>query len=201
MCVKIKRFSSIIIIAVLVIAMVAACGKKEEAAKTEKTEASTEAEGNQRQADEEDVAESEEITECGVTEEQLQDWYHTIESTMITEYIEPNNIEDFQWPTDEIFWSDCTSLLTSYCIFVDLQSMDLNNLEVDLPYEELAVYKELQKKEPVVDDLYTSEENKAVIQAVYNATRKWAEKNEIDFGRFKIDQFSCQENFSANTFQ
>ena len=181
MCVKIKRFSSIII-AVLVIAMVAACGKKEEAAKTEKTEASTEAEGNKRQADEEDEAESVEITECGVTEEQLQDWYHTIESTMITEYIEPNNIEDFQWPTD-------------------LQSMDLNNLEVDLPDEELAVYKELQKKEPVVDDLYTSEENKAVIQAVYNATRKWAEKNEIDFGRFKIDQFSCQENFSANTFQ
>lgn len=204
---KFKRFLSIMMVAVMVIAMAAACGKKEEeAAEPEKkedtkVEAEKEAESDNQQANAGGNGTNEEMSVYGVTERELQDWYDIIESNMITEYIEPNNIKDFQWPTDEVFWSDCATFLAEYAIFLNLQSMDLDNLDVELSNEEVAVYKELQQNEPSVDELYTSEDNKAIIQTIYIATKKWIEKDQIDFNQFKLDQFSCQENFIANTFK
>lgn len=121
---KFNRILSIMMVAIMVIAMAAACGMKEEAAESAEREKT---DNDERQIDvTEDVeASNGKMTEYGVTEEELRDLYSTVEATINSEYIQPNNIQDFRWLTDEVFWSDCTSFLMSYAIFLDLQSMDL----------------------------------------------------------------------------
>lgn len=107
---KFKRFLSIMMVAVMVIAMAAACGKKEEKAaepvEGEKVEAEKEteqAEAEENAADEQQAEETEAgeaVNEYGFTESQVQSLYDCIGEAVLEEYLQPNNItpSEFVWP-------------------------------------------------------------------------------------------------------
>lgn len=98
---KSKRILSIILVFVMVFAMAAtACGKKEEAA--EKEEPKQEETSDEEEADEEDES-SDGVMKTGdddITEEDFESLKDSIRDTVISEYLEPNNIsaEEFEWP-------------------------------------------------------------------------------------------------------
>lgn len=100
---RIRRFISIMMVAVMVIAMAAACRKKEEApepAKKEETKTETEPveeeAPDEQQADEEEAATDKET----LSEEDVLALKASIRDSVIDNYITPNGIAvtDFIWP-------------------------------------------------------------------------------------------------------
>ncbi len=203
---KYKWLLSIMMLAVMVIAMAAACGsKKEEAAEPEKkeekkVEAEKEVEAEPEKVTDDHQQPNDEITDYGLTEAQIQDLYDTIESVMVTEYIEPNSIQKFQWPDDEEFWNICQGFFTEYETFVGMQTIDLENTEMELTEDQKQMFSAMKENEPTVEQIPTTEENKAIITSMYTAIKKWTEKNSIDFDRFSFMVFPWHKELVNNTF-
>lgn len=172
---KFKRFLSILMVVAMVIAMAAACGKKEEAAELEKkedtkveVEKETEpAEAEENAADEQQV---DDVVDVAVPDENLGDedireLKVTIKDAVINEYIIPNGIakETFSWPEgSSIAWEYCSQLTLNYAMnkfFGTDASIDPNFIP---PSPE-----------------------KEIIDAVYNGIIAWYESS----GRDSYEQF------------
>ena len=121
---KFKRFLSIMMVAAMVIAMAAACGKKEEAAAPEELEVETEVtvsegtKGTKEDAQQkEETASNEKMKSEAdtLTDDDIQNLKASIRDTVISEYIEPNNmsIEEFAWPdsSDSEAWEHFAKLV------------------------------------------------------------------------------------------
>ena len=210
---KTKRIISLIMVMVMVFAMTAtSCGKKEDAAEKAETkkedtaevdESDKEAADDQEEAKAEDQPaeeskNSDDVNEYKITDAQLQDLYDTVAATLNDEYIKPNNIQNFQWPTDDEFWVSCEQILTEYNSFSMLQSWDFDNLDMELSDYEIEMYKEMKENEPTVENLPASDEKKAIISPIYNAYKQWAEKNEIDFHNVAIEDFPFRDKLPEN---
>ncbi len=141
---KSKRILSFILVFVIVFAMAAtACGKKEEAAEKEETkqeetldteEAGVDDKNDAEAADEEETANKEKKTgEDTLTEEDVQSLKDSIRDTVISEYLEPNNIsvEEFAWPDKDEDWGYLRELVGQYGLAflacsdeIDISSVD-----------------------------------------------------------------------------
>lgn len=119
-----KRFLSIMM-AVMVIAMAAACGKKEEAAEpaekeetkveVEKEEELVEEAADEQQVDDEEPGEP--VNEYGFTDSQVENLYKSIEESVKTDYMGQNNISptEFVWPNEnDTTWRYVASKLVNY---------------------------------------------------------------------------------------
>ena len=160
---KFKRFLSIMMVAVMVIAMAAACGKKEEAA--DKSETKVEAEKETEQV-EENVADDqqkskelseddEEKNEFGFTADQIESLLISIQMAVLTEYLEPNQIDpsEFNWPDSlAVEWRYLDSRLTNY----------EHGMDVEMP-----------------DDV-PAELDYSLMKVVYESIIKWFEENGLD---------------------
>ena len=106
---KFKRFLSIMLVAVMVIAMAAACGKKETAESEKKEETKVEAAEQEDEAEPEEVADDEQqpadaaevdTTKETLSEEDVLALKASIRDSVVNNYITPNGIAvtDFVWP-------------------------------------------------------------------------------------------------------
>ncbi len=91
-----KRIISVLMVAVMVIAMAAGCGKKEETAEADKEETKVEA-PTEKEAEPVEDKKAEEETEAAA------DIYDYIRNSVKANYLEPKNIaaSDFKWPAYE----------------------------------------------------------------------------------------------------
>lgn len=165
---KFKRFLSIMMVAAMVIAMAAACGKKEEAADPEKkedtkveAEKETEpAEAEENAADEQQKSkelseDDEEKNEFGFTADQIESLLISIQMAVLTEYLEPNQIDpsEFNWPDSlAVEWRYLDSRLTNY----------EHGMDVEMP-----------------DDV-PAELDYSLMKVVYDAIITWFEDNNLD---------------------
>ena len=162
---KYKWFLNIMMLAVMVIAMVAACGsKKEEAAEPEKKEEKTVEtetdEVNQEKSEENEIAIDDEKNEFGFTDSQITDLLIAIQSAVLTEYLVPNEIDpaDFSWPDGMAeYWRYLSSRLMAYQY----------GSEVEMP-------------DDVSQDMDTR-----LMKPVYDAIITWFEENGLDESRFQ----------------
>ncbi len=169
-----KRILSIIFVFVMAFAMAAtACGKKEETAEKEETkqeetsdtdEAGVDDKNDAEAADNEDES-SDKVMKTGedtLTEEDIQSLKDSIRDTVISEYLEPNNIsvEDFAWPNEDGDWGYLRQLYREY------------DLALALGYD---------KDEFDISEVDSSpSSNPEVIKAVFNGIINWI-KNQGDF--------------------
>lgn len=140
---KSKRILSIILIFVMVFAMaVTACGKKEEAAEKEEPKQEETSEADEAEVDDEDDAEAAEEETANkekktgddiLTEEDIQSLKESIRDTVISEYLEPNNIsvEDFAWPDkDDGDWGYLRQLVREYSLSLTVgYEMDISKVD------------------------------------------------------------------------
>ena len=152
---KFKRFLSIMMVAAMVIAMAAACGKKEEAADPEKkedtkVEAEKETEPTEdEQVDNQQVDENSEATDSELSLEA------SIANSVVNEYLKPNGIavESFSWPSsDSAAWDYFYEILLAYKTNIFSGS----NLEV-------------------TSEIPLSDSEKQLMDAAFNGVVKWNE--------------------------
>ena len=140
-----KRILSIIFVFVMVFAMAAtACGKKEETAEKEEPKQEETSDTDEAEvADVEDdaAADEEEASDDGVmktgndklTDEDVQSLKDSIRDTVISEYLEPNNIsvEDFAWPDkDSGEWGYMVMLVNEYDLSLSIgYEMDISTVD------------------------------------------------------------------------
>ncbi len=171
-----KRILSIIFVFVIVFAMAAtACGKKEETAekeepKQEETSDTDEAEVDDVEDDAAAVDAEEPPADKGkktgedmLTDEDVQSLKDSIRDTVISEYLEPNNIsvEDFAWSDKDEDWGYLRELVGQYGLAF-LACSD----EIDISS---------------VDSSLAS--NPEVIKAVFNGIINWIDKQgDFDMG-------------------
>lgn len=167
-----KRLISILMVAVMVIVMLGACGKKEEkAADPEKEETKVEAEKEARPetaADEEDNKSADSgamKTEADIlTEEDIQSLKNSIRDTVISEYIESNNMsaEEFSWPdpSDADAWEHFAKLIEYFIIEYE------SGAKISQPESELT-------------------ESQKIVEAAYNGIINWLDmQGNYDAGYF-----------------
>ncbi len=166
-----KRILSIIFVFVIVFAMAAtACGKKEEAAEKEEPKQEETSDTDEAEVDDEDES-SNGVMKTGedaLTEEDVQSLKDSIRDTVISEYLEPNNIsvEDFAWPNEDGDWGYLRQLYREYDLALAL-SYDKDEFDIS-----------------EVDSSPSS--NPEVIKAVFNGIINWInEQGDFDLEYMK----------------
>ena len=112
-----RKFLSIMMVAVMVIVMAAACGKKETAESEKKEETKVEAAEKEDEVEPEEAADDEQhpaeaeapVNEYGFTDLQVENLYKSIKESVETSYMRQKNIS-----TTEFVWPDVTDVAWRY---------------------------------------------------------------------------------------